>query len=112
MHQQKPAGFAGGSDRQKLNALSESDAHLTLEGVRVALEVGDRDAVAPAVFDTEVDKRHRAPEQVGMGYRQLLVVGGARSEDARVERVPDPADLQGRPQVVGPPVLVPDPGAI
>src|SRR5208282_6270663 len=68
--------------------------------------------MAPAIFGAEVDKRHRAPEQVTMRYRQLLVVGGALPEDVRVDRVPDPADLQRRPHVFGPPMLVPDRPAI
>src|SRR5271167_1316114 len=92
--------------------LSEPDAHLALERVRVALEVGDGDAVTPAIFGAEVDKRHRAPEQVAMSYRQQLVVGGALPQDVRVEIIPDPADLQRRPQVLGPPMLVPDPAGI
>src|SRR5271166_3029182 len=111
-HKEKPAGMPAGREGRRPCAASESDAHLALDGIRVALEVGHSDAMAPAIFGTEVDKRHRAPEQVGVGYRQLLVVGGARSEDVRVERIPDPADLQGRPQAVGPPMLVPDPAAI
>src|SRR5215472_12483 len=93
--------------------MSESDAHLALKGIGVAPEIGDGEAVTPAIFEAEIDKRHRAPEQIGVGYRQLLVEGGVRvHDDVRVDRIPDPADLQGRPQVLGPPMLVPDPGAI
>ena len=68
MHQQKPAGKAGGSDRQKLNAPLESDAHLALDRIGVALKVRHGDAMAPAIFGAEIDKRDRAPEQVGVSY--------------------------------------------
>src|SRR6516165_1926953 len=96
---------------------SEAHAHQAFEGVGVALEIVDRDAVAPAIFETEIDKRHRAPEQIGVSYRQRLVVAlitccVVRTEDVGVHRVPDPAGIDRRPQIVGPPMLVPDPPAI
>ena len=86
----------------------ESHSHQTLDGIRVALEVGDGDAVTPRILATEVDKPDRTPVQVGMSDRQLLVVGGVAPQDVRVHRVIDPADPYRRSQLVGPPMLVPD----
>ena len=61
----------------------------------------------------KVDERDRAPKQVDLTVGQKLVARCALdSGDARIDIVIDPADHYRRPQVVGPPMLVPDPAGL
>src|SRR6516165_3017509 len=53
---------------------SEPHSKLGLDRVRIALEIRHGDAVAPGIFEPEIDKRDRAPEQIGMSDPQQLVV--------------------------------------
>src|SRR5437867_13381261 len=80
-----PTGWVDG----KFAVRSEPDAHRALESIGVALEVGDRHPVAPGIFDAEVDKRHRAPNQIGMRHAQELVVGCVLSDQVRVQAIED-----------------------
>src|SRR6516165_2897743 len=116
--QKKPAGGCP-AGRKVVGGCSllKAYAHQAFEGVGVALEIVNGLAVAPAIFETEIDKRYRAPEQIGVRYRQELVVGlitccVVRTENVGVHIVPNPAGINRRPQIVGPPMLVPDPPAI
>src|SRR4029077_5199311 len=86
-----PAGLTGAGSVLR----SEPDAHRTLQGIRVALEVRDSHAMAIGIFDAEVDKGHGAPNQVGMRHGQALVVGGIWSENVGVKGIPEPARLKG-----------------
>src|ERR1700730_12865251 len=106
--QQKPAGagrrVAWG---RSLPMPSESDAHRALERIDVALEIVRGHPMAPGVFDAEVDKRDRAPDQVGMRCAQQLVALARRQVGVYV--IVDRTRLERRAEVFGPPVLVPDP---
>src|SRR6266446_1189552 len=91
--QQKPAGEAGGLRDWEPCLSSEPDAHRPYQFVSVAFEVLRGHAVTPAIFDAHVDKRHRAPDQICMRYRQQFVAAGARSQKVGVQGIPDAACL-------------------
>src|SRR5262249_29959245 len=50
----------------------------------VAAQVVPRHAVAPDVLDTEIDERHRVPDQVGANQGEVLV---ARARLSRADKV-------------------------
>ena len=54
----------------------EAEFQRALHGKGVALQVGNDFAMAPGAFDADIDKGHRAPDQVDVREGQLLVVGG------------------------------------
>src|SRR6266403_3673320 len=85
----------------------EAELQRALECPGVALQVRDNDAMAPSAFDADIDKRHWAPDQIGVRQAQLLVdrrtTGGA--DEGRDVAVID-AEINGRTQCRRPPVLV------
>src|SRR5215469_4535719 len=66
-------------------------------------------ALPPGVFDADIDKRHRVPDQVGVRGKDLLVerrgLGGTHQLDRNAElRMPATIDVAA--QIVEPPVLI------
>src|SRR5205085_11638889 len=62
----------------------EPELQRALECVGIALQVRDNDAMPPGALDTDIDKRHRAPDQIGVREAQLLIDRrAARSLDER-----------------------------
>src|SRR5262249_3466320 len=82
------------------------------QGIGVALEVLRRHTMTPSKLGAEVDKRHRAPDQITMRHAQQLVAAGASCDQVGVYAVPDGACVDCRSEIFGPPVLVPDPGGV
>src|SRR5205085_11531091 len=65
-------------------AALEAELQRALECPGVALQVRDNDAMAPGALDTDIDKRHRAPDQIRVREAQLLIDRrAARSLDER-----------------------------
>src|SRR5580698_134452 len=77
-----PAGFSSllGADRL------EAERHLADQGARRACGVVDHGALAPGVFKTDIDKRHRIPDQVGMSRDHFLVQCVASGRTDQLER--------------------------
>src|ERR1700716_2299225 len=91
----------------------EAELHRGLQGPGIALQVVQSNAVAPGALDPEIDKRHRAPDQIGMRQRYFLVVGtAARSRDIEGADIGMMhAEIDCRAQLRRPPMLVTDLGA-
>src|SRR5260370_35579552 len=88
--------------------LLEAELHRGLQGPGIALRIGNSDAMPPGPLDPEIDKRHRAPDQIGMRQVEFLVVGAA-ARGLDVEGVDVGmmyAEIDGRAQLRRPPVLV------
>src|SRR5467141_2132644 len=68
--------------------------------------------MAPGALDPKIDKRHRAPDQIGMRQVELFVVGAAARSLKIVGAHVGMADAEvdRETQLRGPPMLVADPG--
>src|SRR4029077_12058478 len=101
--EQRPGGSAG--------VRLKPDLHRGLQGIGIAPIIIHHDAMTPGALDPEIDKRHRAPDQVEMRKAELLVV---RAPTAGLHQGGDivvvHAEIDIRAQLVGPPMLVVDAG--
>src|SRR5207248_1875539 len=88
----------------------EAELHRALQGPGIAPLVADRDAMPPGAFDTEIDKRHRAPDQVRMCQVEFLVgvVAGGNPDIEGADVGMFHAEVDGRAQGWQPPMLVTD----
>src|SRR5262249_34913929 len=99
----KPAG-----DRRRVAQVEyswrclESDPHRALQAISVTLEVLRSHTMAPSKFRADVDKRHRAPDNIPVRDAQQFVAAGASCDHVGVDGVPDGAGLECGPQIFGP----------
>src|SRR3954467_3546901 len=110
---QRPAGKAGGSRIGSVTAGLEAELQGALHRPSIAPLIADRDAGGPGAVSPDIDKRYRAPDQVGMRQVQLLVRGGAVG-DADIEGADVGvlhAEIDAGAQLRRPPMLVADTGA-
>src|ERR1051326_5348902 len=95
--------------RPMSDAALEPEFQRALECVGIALQVRDDNTMAPGGLNADIDKRHRAPDQIGVREAQLLVNRRpARRLDEGRDIVVVDAEIDRRSQCRRPPMLIAD----